>query len=170
MRNDNLFVKCHRPGGSWSVDAFIYAFFSINLVTLGFYIFSFSVWLPDAHMIPAMIIAAIFLIFMIVVYASMISIIPRSGGDYIWQSRILGSGIGFVVAFTGWVVILWHWVPLYGTMLCWNVYQPFLAILSEISGSEKVLSTPPCGLIPRPGFYSAAFPLLYWPLLLSASV
>jgi APA family basic amino acid/polyamine antiporter len=142
LRNDNLFVR-NATGlvRSWSVfDAFIYAFFSINLVTLGFYIFSFSVWLPDAHMIPAMIIAAIFLIFMIVVYASMISIIPRSGGDYIWQSRILGSGIGFVVAFTGWVVILWHWVPLYGTMLCWNVYQPFLAILSEISGSESFVN------------------------------
>ena len=32
----------------WAVrDAFIYAFFSINLVTLGFFIFSYAVFIPD---------------------------------------------------------------------------------------------------------------------------
>ncbi len=142
LKDNNLFVR-NATGlvRSWSVfDAFIYAFFSINLVTLGFYIFSFAVWVPDAHMVPAMIISAVFLIFMIIIYASMISVIPRSGGDYIWQSRILGSGIGFVSAFTGWVVILWHWIPLYGTMLSWNVFQPFLAILSEITGNQGLIS------------------------------
>ncbi len=141
ISNDNLFVR--QATGlvrSWSVfDAFIYAFFSINLVTLGFYSFSFAVWVPDAHMVPAIIISAVFLIFMIVVYAAMISVIPRSGGDYIWQSRILNSSFGFVVAFTGWVVILWHWVPLYGTMLSWNVFQPFLAVLSDLTGSKGLI-------------------------------
>ena len=32
---------------------------------------------------------------------------PRTGGDYAWQSRVLGGGIAFVLAVTGWWFILW---------------------------------------------------------------
>lgn len=141
MQNDRLFIR--QATGlvrSWSVfDAFIYAFFSVNLVTLGFYIFSFAPYVPEGHLIPAVLISAFFVLFMIVVYASLISVMPRSGGDYVWQSRILSPGIGFVLAFTGWVVILWHWVPLYGTMLVWNVFAPILVTLSSITGSQSYI-------------------------------
>ena len=45
---------------SWSVfDAFIYAFFSINLITLGLYSFS-QMYYFGGGMIPALIISAIF--------------------------------------------------------------------------------------------------------------
>jgi hypothetical protein len=29
-----------------------------------------------------------------------------------WQCRFLGSGIGFVLAATGWWFILWLWAPI----------------------------------------------------------
>ena len=87
---------------AWSVfDAFVYATFSINLITLGLYIFSQMYYLEGA-MIPTLIISAIFIIFEVVVYASLIAVMPRAGGDYVWQSRILGGGFGFVLAVTGW--------------------------------------------------------------------
>ena len=56
----NLFVrKATGMVRSWSVfDAFIYAFFSINLVTLGFYSFS-QMYYFSGGMIPALIISAI---------------------------------------------------------------------------------------------------------------
>jgi len=114
---------------SWSVfDAFVYAFFSINLVTLGLYIFSFGYFVPDGSLIPAILISVPFLIFEVIVYAALIAIMPRAGGDYVWQSRILGGPIGFVLAVTGWWFILWHWVPLYGTMLSYMVFTPLFAI------------------------------------------
>ncbi len=114
---------------AWSVfDAFIYATFSINLITLGLYIFSQMYYLEGA-MIPTLIISAVFIIFEVVVYASLIAVMPRAGGDYVWQSRILGGGIGFVLAVTGWWFILWLWVPLYSDMLRHIFFTPLLGIL-----------------------------------------
>jgi amino acid transporter len=114
---------------SWSVfDAFVYAFFSINLVTLGLYIFSQMYYL-EGGLLPTLLISAVFLIFEIIVYASLISVMPRAGGDYVWQSRILGGGIGFVLAITGWWFILWLWVPLYSDMLRQIFFTPLLGIL-----------------------------------------
>jgi APA family basic amino acid/polyamine antiporter len=114
---------------AWSVfDAFIYAFFSINLITLGLYIFSQMYYL-EGGLLPTLIVSAVFIIFEVIVYAGLIAVMPRAGGDYVWQSRILGGGIGFVLAVTGWWFILWLWVPLYGDMLRQLFFTPLLGIL-----------------------------------------
>ena len=126
----NLFVrKATGLVRSWSVmDAFIYALFSINLITLGLYSFS-QMYYFEGGMVNALIISAIFIFFEVVVYAALIAVMHRSGGDYVWQSRILGGGIGFVLAVTGWWFILWLWVPLYGDMFRHIVLVPILGVL-----------------------------------------
>jgi len=126
----NLFVrKATGLVRSWSVmDAFVYAFFSINLITLGLYSFS-QMYYFGGGLIPALIVSAIFIFFEVIVYAALIAVMPRSGGDYVWQSRILGGAIGFILAVTGWWFILWLWVPLYGDMFRHIVLVPLLGIL-----------------------------------------
>jgi basic amino acid/polyamine antiporter, APA family len=130
MSEVNLFVR--KASGlvrAWSVfDAFIYATFSINLITLGLFIFSYCYYLGGS-LATGVVIGAVFTIFEVIVYASLISAMPRAGGDYVWQSRILNRGIGFVLSVTGWWFILWLWTPLYGQMLTYEVYTPLLAIL-----------------------------------------
>lgn len=126
----NLFVrKATGLVRSWSVfDAFIYALFSINLITLGLYSFS-QMYYFEGGMIPALIISAVFIFFEVIVYAALIAVMPRSGGDYVWQSRILGGAVGFILAVTGWWFILWLWVPLYGDMFRHIVLVPILGVL-----------------------------------------
>ncbi len=126
----NLFVrKATGLVRSWSVmDAFVYAFFSVNLVTLGLYSFS-QMYYFEGGMINALIISAVFIFFEVVVYAALIAVMPRSGGDYVWQSCILGGAVGFILAVTGWWFILWLWVPLYGDMFRHIVLVPLLGIL-----------------------------------------
>ena len=126
----NLFVrKATGMVRSWSVfDAFIYAFFSINLVTLGFYSFS-QMYYFGGGLIPALGISAVFIIFEVIVYASLIAVMPRSGGDYVWQTRIFGGSIGFILAITGWWFTLWLWTPIYGDMLRQIVITPLLGAL-----------------------------------------
>lgn len=125
----NLFVrKATGLVRSWSVmDAFIYALFSINLITLGLYSFS-QMYYFEGGMVNALIISAIFIFFEVVVYAALIAVMPRSGGDYVWQSRILGGAVGFILAVTGWWFILWLWVPLYGDMFRHIVIVPLLSV------------------------------------------
>jgi APA family basic amino acid/polyamine antiporter len=129
MATVSLFVR--KASGlvrSWSVfDAFIYATFSINLITLGLFIFSYCYYLGGS-LASGVVLGAIFTIFEVIVYASLISAMPRAGGDYVWQSRILSRGIGFVLSVTGWWFILWLWTPLYGQMLSYEFYTPLLAI------------------------------------------
>jgi len=126
----NLFVrKATGMVRSWSVfDAFIYAFFSINLVTLGFFSFS-QMYFFGGGMIPALIVSALFIIFEVVVYASLIAVMPRAGGDYVWQTRIFGGGIGFILSITGWWFTLWLWTPIYGDILRHFVITPVLGLL-----------------------------------------
>ena len=126
----NLFVrKATGLVRSWSVvDAFVYAFFSINLITLGLYSFS-QMYYFEGGMVNALIISAVFIFFEVIVYAGLIAVMPRSGGDYVWQSRILGGAVGFILAVTGWWFILWLWVPLYGDMFRHIVLVPILGVL-----------------------------------------
>jgi len=130
MSEAKLFVR--KASGlvrAWSVfDAFIYATFSINLITLGLFIFSYC-WYFEGSLGTAVVVGGVFTIFEVIVYASLISAMPRAGGDYVWQSRILGRGIGFLLSVTGWWFILWLWVPLYGQILTYEFLTPMAALL-----------------------------------------
>jgi basic amino acid/polyamine antiporter, APA family len=127
----------------WSVwDGFIYAAFSINLITLGLYAFSFAPFIPSGSLILAVILAGLYLVFQTVTYASLIAVMPRAGGDYVWTSRVLGGGVGFVLAVTGWWFILWHWVPIYADLLNKDVFVPLAALLG-LNGVAAFFNTVP---------------------------
>src|SRR6201981_480343 len=114
----------------WSVqDAFIYAFFSINLITLGLYIFADGPFIPKGSLLLASLLSGASLVFQTIVYAALIAVMPRAGGDYVWVSRVIGGGIGFTLAVCGWVFINWHWVPIYANILAKEFFQPLGAIL-----------------------------------------
>ena len=114
----------------WSTrDAFIYAAFSINLITLGLWIFGYAPFIPEGSMLWAVLLAGFYLVVQGITYASLIAAMPRAGGDYVWISRVLGGGPGFVLAVTGWWFILWLWVPIYANILNVEVIGPLAAII-----------------------------------------
>jgi amino acid transporter len=126
----------------WSkFDAFLYSFMSVNFVTLGLF-FSLSVlgFVPTGQILSALVLTAIFMTFLVITYAGLISVMPRAGGDYVWQSRVLGGGIAFVLAVTGWWFILWYWAPVYANILNVEVFQP-LAALFKLNGVTDFLAT-----------------------------
>ena len=120
----------------WSVrDSMIYACLATNVVTLGIYEFSFNSFIPNGQLLTSVLISAVWVSFLVIAYTGLIVTIPRAGGDYVWQTRILGSGIGFVMAATGRWFILWLWAPIYGNILSVELFQPLWATLGSPSGA-----------------------------------
>jgi basic amino acid/polyamine antiporter, APA family len=120
----------------WSVrDSMIYACLATNIVTLGIYEFSFNSFIPRGQLLTSVLISAVWVSFLVIAYTGLIVTIPRAGGDYVWQTRILGSGLGFVMAVTGWWFILWLWAPIYGNILSVELFQPLWATLGSPSGA-----------------------------------
>ncbi len=114
----------------WSVrDSMIYACLSTNIVTLGIYEFSFQSFIPQGQLLTSILISGVWVSFLVIAYTGLIVTIPRAGGDYVWQTRILGSGIGFVMSVTGWWFTLWLWAPIYGNILAVQFFEPLWATL-----------------------------------------
>ncbi len=115
----------------WSVrDSMIYAILATNFVTLAIYEFAFAApAFPQGQLITSVVISGIWVSFLVIAYSGLVVTIPRAGGDYVWQTRILGSGIGFVMAATGWWFILWLWAPIYGNILAVQFFEPLWATL-----------------------------------------
>ena len=97
LRNATGLVK------GWSgFDAFNYSFLSVNLVTLGmFYSLAVFAFVPDGSVLSALILSGITMTFLCIVYAGLVAVMPRAGGDYVWQTRILdgipGAAMGALV-------------------------------------------------------------------------
>src|SRR5438477_5393084 len=119
LRNATGLVK------AWSTfDAFLYSFWSINLVTLGLYGMSFLYVIPDGQVLGGVLLTGVLVTFLVLTYAMLVSAMPRAGGDYAWQSRILGGAVGFVLAITGWWFTLWLWTPIYANILVVQFFAP----------------------------------------------
>jgi basic amino acid/polyamine antiporter, APA family len=120
----------------WSVrDSLIYACLSTNVVTLGLVEFAYQDAFPTGQLLTAVLISGVWVSFLVVAYSGLVVTIPRAGGDYVWQSRILGSGLGFVMAATGWWFILWLWAPIYGSVLASEFFEPLWVSFNDPSGA-----------------------------------
>jgi basic amino acid/polyamine antiporter, APA family len=135
LRNATGLVK------AWSTfDAFIYSFWSVNLITLGLYGMSFAYFVPDGQVLSAVLITGVLVTFLLVAYAFLVAVMPRTGGDYAWQSRVLGGGVGFVLSITGWWFTLWLWTPIYANILNVQFFEP-LAYTLGASGVATFFTT-----------------------------
>src|SRR5690349_1859850 len=120
LRNATGLVK------GWSgFDAFAYSFMSVNLVALGmFYSLAIFGYVPDGSAILSIVITAIGMTFMSIAYAGLIAAMPRAGGDYVWQTRVLDGIPGAVVggAFAAVAVFL------VGTAAGWETTTTYIAM------------------------------------------
>ncbi len=119
LRNATGLVK------AWSTfDAFVYSFWSVNLITLGLYGMSYAYTVPDGQVVAAILLFGVLVTFLVITYAMLVSVMPRTGGDYAWQSRVLGGGLGFVLSITGWWFTLFLWAPIYANILVVQFFSP----------------------------------------------
>lgn len=123
-------------------QAFMYNMMAVGLV--GFteaVLFSYApVVLPGADIGLGIVTTVLAAIPFYIVVAMLVSSMPRAGGDYVWQSRILTPSLGFAATFSAWTVWQWFFGAFLGSVMVSIGLQPFFALLGEVSGNASYLS------------------------------
>lgn len=112
------------------LDAWIYNVIAINIVlNVALSYVLISVTYPGASMWLALVLAGIFCTFEAIVYAFFTTAMPRSGGDYVFQSRVLGGGVATLFAFSAVTLSQMIWMAVAGWFGANIVMSPFLILL-----------------------------------------
>ena len=88
-RNSSGLVRVMSP-----YSAFIYNILTMGLIFPWTYLWAPGA-LPGGRLVGGILLAMIFEIPIALAYVWLSTALPRSGGDYVFQSRVFGGGIGF---------------------------------------------------------------------------
>ena len=112
------------------LDAWIYNVLALNLVVLiALAYVAATATFPHASLWLAVVICGVFCTFEAIAYAFFLTIMPRSGGDYVFQSRILGGGVASVFVFTAIVLSQTVLVALTAYLGATLVLSPFAILI-----------------------------------------
>ena len=133
-----------------------YSAFIYNILTMGL-IFPWTyLWapgaLPGGRLVWGILLAMIFEIPIALAYVWLSTALPRSGGDYVFQSRVFGGGIGFSIVMSGFVIWILQWVALSGWLLSYLGFASLFLGLGGTMGNPTLTSigvwfTTPWGII-----------------------
>jgi len=117
-----------------------YSAFIYNILTMGL-IFPWTyLWapgaLPGGNMVWGILLAMLFQIPVALSIVWLSTALPRSGGDYVFQSRVLGGGLGFTAVMSGFVIWILQWVALSGWLLAYLGFAPLFLGLGATLGSS----------------------------------
>jgi len=111
---------------TWSpLDFGLHAFLVVNPFALGLWIFSLAP-LVGGNLFLAVVLAGVVILLGAVVYGALAARWPWTGGDYAWQTRLLGARFGAVVALTSWWLVVALLAPVYGNVIVVQALDPLL--------------------------------------------
>ncbi|MDD2695727.1 MAG: APC family permease, partial [Anaerolineales bacterium] len=133
-----------------------YSAFIYNILTMGL-IFPWTyLWapgaLPGGKMVWGILLATVLEIPIALSYVWLSTALPRSGGDYVFQSRALGGFWGFTLLMSGFVIWILQWVALSGWLLAYLGFAPlFLGLGATLPNATLsaigIWFTTPWGII-----------------------
>jgi amino acid transporter len=92
-----------RTAGTWDVLAYNINFTSIGLLLLFLFLLG-PAFYPGASLPWAAVICTLLILPLAMVYGTLASAMPRSGGDYVYVSRVLGPALGMM---SNWNMTMW---------------------------------------------------------------
>ena len=122
------------------IDHWMYNVFTLLVLTGAAFFF---VWAPGefpaTNPILGLVVAAVAIVPIYTAYSMLASAMPRSGGDYIFQSRILHPALGFT-ALMAQCVWLWYWLELSGFWIAAMVLSPMFSLLGVYLNNAALLN------------------------------
>ncbi|HLB64397.1 MAG TPA: APC family permease [Anaerolineales bacterium] len=119
-----------------------YSAFIYNILTMGL-IFPWTyLWapgaLPGGKLVWGILLATVFEIPIAFAYVWLSTALPRSGGDYVFQSRAFGGFWGFTLLMSGFVIWILQWVALSGWLLSYLGFAPLFLGLGATTGNAAL--------------------------------
>ncbi len=118
-------------------SAFVYNILTMGLIFPWTYLWAPGA-LPGGKLVWGILLAMIIEIPIAFVYVWLSTALPRSGGDYVFQSRVFGGGIAFTVVMSGYVIWILQWVALSGWLLSYLGFAPLFLGLGATTGSAAM--------------------------------
>ncbi len=97
-------------------SAFAYNVLNIGVIFPWVYLLTLGLW-PDANIPVGILITGVFTALLGLVYSGLASAMPRTGGDYVFQSRTLKPWLGFAIVSTMIVTFFLIWQTLGGLLV-----------------------------------------------------
>ncbi|TLZ46050.1 MAG: APC family permease [Methanobacteriota archaeon] len=119
-------------------SAFAYNVLNIGVIFPWVYITTLSVF-PNANVWAGIIVTGIFTGFLAVVYAGLASAMPRTGGDYVFQSRTLKPWLGFAIVSTMIITFFLQWQALGGWLVAVLGLSPMFLGLGLTTGNTMFI-------------------------------
>jgi amino acid transporter len=116
-----------------------------NLVTISFFsasLFAFQMApavFPGADLPAAFILTIICTAPLYLGYALLAASYPRSGGDYVFLSRLVHPAMAFVATFAAWVFWQWWYQGSFPLQIYWQSVAPYLTKLAYYTGSTSLM-------------------------------
>lgn len=133
-----------------------WAAFVYNILTMGL-IFPWTyLWapgaLPGGKLVWGILLAMLIEIPIAFVYVWLSTAMPRSGGDYVFESRVFGGGVAFTVVMSGYVIWILQWVALSGWLVSYLGFAPLFLGLGATLGNSSLFNlgvwfTQPTGIV-----------------------
>jgi len=119
----------------------MYNTLAINVVMNGALVFGLILaTFPRANLPLAFIIAGTFCCFEAIGYALLTAVMPRSGGDYVFQSRVFGGATGMICGFTLMSVVSIFYFGILGGALANIMLAPFFLLLGTAYDASWMVS------------------------------
>jgi amino acid transporter len=120
-------------------SAFAYNVLNIGVIFPWVYLLTLAFW-PDANVPLGILITGVFTAFLAVAYSVLASAMPRTGGDYVFQSRTLKPFIGFAIVATVIPVFFCQWEALGGWLTSILGFAPMFTGIGLASNSSSLLN------------------------------
>jgi len=132
-------------------SAFVYNVLTMGLIFPWTYLWAPGA-LPGGQLVWGILLAMLLEVPIALSYVWLSTAFPRTGGDYVFQSRVFGGGVAFTLVFSGFVIWILQWVALSGWLLATLGFAPLFLGLAASTGNSSLVEistwfTTPVGIL-----------------------
>jgi APA family basic amino acid/polyamine antiporter len=98
-----------------------------------YFVLLYAPFIPTGNLLIAVVLGIFLVLPQCLVYAMLVSTMPRAGGEYVWMSRIYRWPIvGYVLTMVAWVVTPLFWLAILAPAICGLYFQPIAVALGNM--------------------------------------